>query len=85
MMLDEQRAFGKCVYVCGTFRVYYGIVTQNFWRSVAKDQSVPKLFFLDTVTTHKEHQSYVKHVLGSIYVPDSLQGGLDEGIGIFIE
>ena len=50
----------------------------------------PTLLFFDIVTTQNEHPSYVKHVLGRIYVVstlywcvllgvDSLRGGLAEG------
>ena len=53
-----------------------------------------KTSFFDIEATHNDHPSYVKHVLGSIYVfftlfacwvlkVDSLRGGLAEGNGIF--
>ena len=55
---------------------------------------VSRTRFFDIVVTHNDHPSYVKHVLGSIYVfftlfggsvlkVDSLRGGLAEGNRIF--
>ena len=35
---------------------------------------VPETYFFDIVATHNDHPSYVKHILGSIYVFFTLFG-----------
>ena len=43
------------------------LLVQFFALGILKIQ-VSKTYFFDMVTTHNDHPSYVKHVLGSIYV-----------------
>ena len=42
--------------------------------ATAQKSKFPKRIFFDIVATHNDHPSYVKHVLGSIYVLVSLFG-----------
>ena len=51
--------------VCGRV-VFQGIGTQHAY--AAEKWKFPKLIFFDIVTGPNDHPSYVKHVLGSIYV-----------------
>ena len=39
-----------------------------------KKSKFPELIFFDIVTTHNDHVSYVKHVLGSMYAFFTLFG-----------
>ena len=47
---------------------WYTTCLHNFSPSAAQKPKFSKLIFFDIVTTHKDHPSYVKHVLGSISV-----------------
>ena len=49
---------------------------QQFSTSTAKQSKIPKLIFLDIVTTHKDQTAHVKHVLhrGCVFHPICILG-----------
>ena len=74
----------------GLPRDWYTTCSCSFSPWAAQKSKFPKLIFFDIVTTQKAYPSYVKHVLGSIYVCFTLfgywvrrgGGAVSQGMGI---
>ena len=50
----------------GLVHTWLAYASFSLW--VAQKSKFPKLIFFSIVTTHNDHPSYVKHVLGSVHV-----------------